>query len=189
MNSDFRVLLVTDNELFGSTVSCIVQDLGLILFLCDGLDGLFRALTMGPLPDAVILDQNLPAPQWETMRRRLSERASWRQLPFLVIGDKPREGYLTLVGRAGLVDFLAQPFHPRKILRWMLRNRKLFGGKPVPDGTGTIWRRKAGEDKQELGILLLDDDPLALTFPTCALISFSSSSGLGRAFFSSSRVS
>jgi len=117
------VLLVEDNELNQDVALGLLQDAGLQVELAsDGAQALER-LRAGPLPDAVLMDMQMPVMDGLEATRRLRELPSCANLPVIAMTAnamaRDREACLA----AGMNDHVGKPIDPDQLLatlgRWL----------------------------------------------------------------------
>jgi DNA-binding NtrC family response regulator len=131
-----RILIVDDERSIRTLLRTLLASEGFeIQEAADGTEAL-DALTQDPLPDLVLLDLSMPAPQGMEVLKRLKHMA---------IHPKPRVIVLTAngsVGRAveamqlGAVDFVEKPSSPEQLLEKITRalKRKVLAQVVTPDG-------------------------------------------------------
>ena len=116
-----RVLLVDDNEFNLDVLESMLSVAGVeVVTAANGRDAL-DILALGPAPDAVLLDIQMPGMDGYEVARRIRENVQWLGLPVLAVTANVVKGERERCLAAGMNGYLTKPVDASALFRALAR--------------------------------------------------------------------
>jgi CheY-like chemotaxis protein len=115
------VLVVEDSPIQAAVISEVLEQNGLrVLCAPDGQDGVYMARRY--LPDAIVLDLEMPRMDGFQACRHIKENAQTAQIPILMLARKADRAAMVIEGiDLGAIDFIPKDSFTEKVLLETLR--------------------------------------------------------------------
>ncbi|MCU0345304.1 MAG: response regulator [Saprospiraceae bacterium] len=108
------ILLIDDCEMMRRFLAPIFKDNFQVIALKNPMEAILWLKT-NPIPDAILLDYELPEMTGIELLKHLRQNNQWAGIPVLMLsGVKDTERRWQCI-EAGANDFLAKPFHPKEL--------------------------------------------------------------------------
>jgi diguanylate cyclase (GGDEF)-like protein len=155
------VLIVEDSDTLRQMITMALEDRGYkVLEAADGVSGLTQL--SHHIPDAVLLDLNLPDIDGFELCKRMKAEPKSRNIPVLMMTSLGQSGFEIMAIEAGADDFIAKPVDPlvldariEMVVRRMRRERFANALTGLPANALT---------EERLGFMLSRARPFAVTF-------------------------
>lgn len=112
------IILADDQQLSRRSVVAFLVDAGATVHEAEHGQAVLDALKQGPVPDAVILDMNMPGLDGiETTRAIRSSGRPWADVPLIALTARSDAATVEQASAAGMNDFLVKPVDRRALVQ------------------------------------------------------------------------
>ncbi|MBL0418998.1 response regulator [Ramlibacter sp. AW1] len=117
-------LVVEDDPTIRYLLGYVLEQNGWRMRVCEGGDEALAVIEAGELPDAVLLDVQLPGVDGLTLLQRLRARPEWGQVPVMMLTAGGDESQVTRALALGADDYVGKPFDFTELVGRLQRLRR-----------------------------------------------------------------
>ena len=109
-----KIMIIDDCDMMRQFLEMQCLEFGKVESHNTALSAL-EALSLNNIPDAIILDLNLPDMHGKKFLQKISETEAFRRIPVLVLSGETKIDSKIKCFELGASDYLTKPFHPGEL--------------------------------------------------------------------------